>query len=350
MLPDERVFSVEGEPYCWRDVILAAVRWGEWRAAEQRARYGAACVRHAETTGDTLPAAAFDDAGREFRYARDLVTAQSMEEWLHRTGLSAHDWSNYLRRDLQRRLHPDGERALIARYPVADDAAVQLALVEAICSADLTRWAHTLAGRAAAHAVIAASGGGGQGEDPSANSEAPIDMHPFAVLWNEDPATLRTSARRLQRLDESFEQFRASLLTERALQDFVSARQLEWVRLDCRVMSFPDLGMAAEAALLLREDDQGFTSVYSVAHAQPRAAQFFLDQVDPLTRDCFMSARAGDLIGPIHVADEYVLYLIESKVLPTVRDADIRRRAESGVLEHGLDRQREQRVTWHAAQ
>ena len=133
------------------------------------------------------------------------------------------------------------------------------------------------------------------------------------------------------------------------MQDYLSSRQLDWVRFDCRVMAFPDRGMAAEAALLLREDGERFTSVYQVAHTAPRAAQFFLDQIDVSVRGYFLGSRSGDLIGPVRMDDEYVLYEVEERVVPTLRDAAVRRRAEDGVLRDALDQQIERRVRWTAA-
>ena len=352
MLADALVFTVEGEPYCWRDVILSAVQRGDWRAVERRTRQGAACVRHAEAAGSASSAAALEAAGREFRYAHDLVTAQSMEEWLQRRELSVQDWTAYLRRDLQRARWSANLDDLVARYPVSDEEAIRLTLVEATCSSELDSWARSLAERAAAHAFVVGSANP-TGQPPAAaqTPDAPADTlhaYPLSVLWGDDPAKLQQTARRLQRLEQSLNGFRAVMLTERAVQDYVSSRQLDWVRFDCRVMAFPDEGMAAEAALLLREDGEGFTSVFQVAHTVPRAAQFFLDQIEGSMRDHFLGSRPGDLIGPVRLEDEYVLYQVEEKVLPTVRDADVRRRAEDGVLNNALGLQSQQRVNWQA--
>ena len=352
MLADALVFSVEGESYCWRDVILSAVQRGDWRALERRTRQGAACVKHAEAAGSASPAAALESAGREFRYAHDLVTAQSMEEWLQRHELSVLDWTAYLRRDLQRARWSAHLDDLVARYPLSDEEAIRLTLVEAACSFKLDSWARSLAERAAAHAFVVASanptGQPAAAPTPDEQAEA-LQAFPLSVLRDDDPAKVQQTARRLQRLEQSLDGFRALLLTERAVQDYVRSRQLDWVRFDCRVMAFPNEGMAAEAALLLREDGEGFTGVYQVAHTEPRAAQFFLDQIDDSMRDHFLGSRPGDLIGPVRLESEYVLYQVEEKVLPTVRDADVRRRAEDGVLNNALGQQSQRRVNWQAA-
>jgi hypothetical protein len=349
MQPDALVFTVEGEPYSWRDVILSAVLRGDWRTAERRARQGAACVRHAEATGVGLPPGTLDAAGREFRYAHDLVTAQSMEEWLRRHGMSVPEWTACLRRNLLRARASENLDALADRHPISQEDAVRLTLIEAVCAGELSTWARALAERAAAHAHLQVGAPPASGDALVRTSE-PVDTSSLTVLWGDDPSTLDAAVRRLQRLDESLNGFRTSLLTERAVQDYISTRQLDWVRFDCRVMAFPNAGMAAEAALLLREDGEGFTSVYQVAHTEPRAAQFFLDQIEDSMRDHFLGSRPGDLIGPMHVDDEFVLYQIEEKVLPTIRDADVRRRAEEGVLSTALDQQFERRVDWRVAE
>jgi hypothetical protein len=346
MLVDELVFSVEEEPYRWRDVILAAAEAGEWHAAMTRARHGAACVKHAEVTGDPLAPGALDAAGREFRYARDLVTAASMEAWLARWGLSAKDWTGHIRRALQRARWLAMLDVLAERYPLGNDEATRIALIDAVCTGDLFRWARGLAGRAAAARAVATDGS----EEPADNllderviQEALVS----ATLLGTDTALLEDAMRRIQRVDHSFERFRATHITEPALHDFVGSRQLDWVRFDCRIMAFPEVGMAAEAALLLREDGEGFTGVYSVAHTLPRAAHFFFDEIDGPMRDQFLGAQRGDLVGPVQTGDEYALYLIEEKTLPSARDPRVRARAEEAVLKHALDQQVDRRVHWH---
>ena len=133
------------------------------------------------------------------------------------------------------------------------------------------------------------------------------------------------------------------------METFVAARQLEWIRFDCRVMAFPKEDMAAEAALLLREDGEGFTGVYPRRTPSRRRRAFCFDHhradaARPIPR------RAGAAIssGPMRAGDEYVLYLIEQKVLPTSRDPEIRRLAEDGVLGHVLKQQLDHHVEWHA--
>ena len=344
MLADTVVYSVDGESYCWRDVILSAVRRGEWSAVERRARLGAACVRHAEATGMSLPSSAVDAASREFRYARDLVTAQSMEDWLASREIQVQEWSAYLRRDLERARNTADPASLLGRYPVTDADATRLALIDAICGSELDAWAHALARESAAHAALATVPAE---RDDHAHADDPSSAHavPSTVVGG-DETLVRASVRRLAAIEESMREFRAATLTDKAVQDYVNGRQLDWVRFDCRLLAFPREEMAAEAALLLREDGEGFTGVYMVARTAPRVARFFLDQVDESLRDHFLGSRAGDLIGPVRIGAEYVLYEVEAKVLPSIHDDEVRTRAEQAVLALVMEQQVTRRVAW----
>lgn len=346
MLADEIVFSMDGEPYRWRDVIVAAIRWGDWRAVERRARHGAACVAHAEETGDPLPGGALDTAAREFRYDRDLITAQSMEEWLARWELTVSDWSGFISREVHRGRCAGDLEELAARYPLPDDEAAQLALVDAICTGDLERWARALAAHVATHGKAAGASASAQA-DQGEPVPPPSDLSLIAAVLGTESAALVNSAQRLEQVEDSFGRFCAAQVNDRALRDYVSQRQLDWIQFDCRMLAFPEEGMAAEAALMMREDGERFTGVYRVAHTEPRDARFFLDQIDDRVRDRFIGARPGDLLGPIHLDDEYVVYEIRKKVLPTPDDPAVRQRAEEGLLKVALDRQLDRQVRWH---
>jgi len=345
MLADEGVFSVDDETYCWRDVLLAAAECGDWRAAEARTRHGAACVRHAQTTADVLPPGALEIAGREFRYPRDLITAASMEDWLARWGLAAKAWTGSLRRELNAARWP-GSEALVHRYAIDAGEAARLTLIDAICDGDLERWARSLALRAAAAADV-------RDQQPADDQERPADAPLSETLrlaleaLGADAHGIEESSRRARRLDAAFSRFRDKHVTARAVDDLVKLRRLEWVRFDCQAMLFPDRDMAAEAALLLSEDGEEFTTVYRAAHAAPRAASFYFDALVESVRDRFLAARTGDLVGPVREGDEYALYLIQDKLLPDSRDPEVHRRAEEEVLQHALEQQLDRRVRWH---
>jgi hypothetical protein len=348
MLADELVFSIAGDGYRWRDVVVAAWTRGEWDAVERRSRQGNACVRAAQESGTSLPPGTLETAGHEFRYARELVTAHSMEEWLKAAGLTARDWTAHLRRELHRSHHspPPSLDELATRYPVDDAEAVQMALTDSTCNGEADRWARALAARVAANRTVAKVADGATERLTSEHLGAvPLAL---AQAVGFDDQTWRAAVRRIGDVERTFARFRSAQLTEQAVESYVASRQLEWIRFDCRIMAFPNEDMASEAALMLRDDGEGFTGVYVAAHTEPRRSRFLFDHLDPTLRDQFLAVQAGDLVGPMHMGDEFVVYLIEKKVLPSSSDPEIRRLAEEGVLGTALKQQVDHHVEWHA--
>ncbi|MGH7618965.1 MAG: hypothetical protein ACREPM_17230 [Gemmatimonadaceae bacterium] len=345
MPSDDLVFSIDGDGYRWRDVVVAAWRWGEWNPVERRAREGEACVRAAQASAVALPPGVLETAGQEFRYARELVTAHSMEQWFERTSVTAREWTAHLRRTLHLSRHapPPSLDTLVKEHPLGAADAARLAFVDAVCRGDLDRWAKSLAARVAAIRSVRPSDNG-----TTAHEHEYVHDEALAGLLGLDDGAWQAASGRIAAVDRAFEHFRAAQLTDHALETFVAGRQLEWIRFDCRVMAFPKREMAAEAAFLLREDGEGFTGVYRASHTEPRASRFLFDHIEPALRDQFIGTQPGDLIGPVRAGDEYVLYLIEQKVLPNAKDPDIRKLAEDGVLGHALQQQLDHHVEWHA--
>jgi hypothetical protein len=116
----EVAFVVGGISYSVADVVRAARRWGDWAVLETQVGQGLACLLHADATGEDAEDSELESAASEFRYARDLISAQDMQAWLAHWHLSLEQWTAYLRRTLLRarwsdldRRHPD--RPVIAR-------------------------------------------------------------------------------------------------------------------------------------------------------------------------------------------------------------------------------------------
>ena len=142
------VFSVGGADYLWEDVVMAAELRGDWARLRQRACEGIACLRRWEEEPDALGEAEIESAANEFRYERDLISAEEMEEWLARWGLTAEGWMDYVRASLLRQKW-SGDPAGLAAGSSSEEEIEEDIQAEAVCSGELRRLANTLAGRAA---------------------------------------------------------------------------------------------------------------------------------------------------------------------------------------------------------
>jgi hypothetical protein len=338
-LVGQPAFAVEGTVYFWEDAVLAARAWGDWAALEAEAREGVACARHLLAAGDSPTEEEEDAAATEFRVARDLLTAAQTEAWLRERGLGVASWQEHVRRALLRRKWAASLADLVARYP-ATDAQLRRALAAAgVCSGHLARFADKLAGRAAVHARL-------RGEPDGATAAVASDGGAGELLGLA-PEVCRAKLEALARLERSFERFCRQVVTAEAVRRQVSARYTDWIRVRYCWAGFPEEAMAREAALCVREDGEALADVAARAGVSVGRGQLYLEQVYPDLHDAFLSAREGELLGPVACGGEFRLFAVLEKVPPRETDPDVRRRAEQALVQGAVAREVESRVVWH---
>lgn len=317
------VFTVGPAQYRLSEIVQAARAWGDLDGLEEAARQGLACVKHAAET-ETLPTTAETDAAAsEFRYDRDLITADETEAWLDRWGLSVESWTAYLERLLLRQRWADELPDLVSRHPVSQEEIAETLHVEGLCSGQFGRVAHKLAAGLAA--CERARDEGWLVEDAGAT---------------EDPMSPA-------RLDAAIEQLRTHTVTPAAIRAEVAAHHLDWVRVDCELVSFADLPLAREATLCVREDGRELSQVAADARSVLHRENFYLEEVEPAWRDHLLGARAGDILGPLSRESSFVLLRVREKALPLPEDPAVRRRAEASLLDRALEQEISHRVKWH---
>jgi hypothetical protein len=325
MLPlrDDAILSVGGATYLGSDLVRAAQRWGDWAKLENQIRQGLACVARAEDTGDDVQDEELQAAASEFRYDRDLISGQEMEVWLARWSIDADDWMEYLRRRLLSERWATELLTTVARYPVRSEDIEEALRVEAICSGFLARTATKLAARAGAAARAREEG------------------------WLEEEAHQVDADTVLERVDVGFGRFCEGIVTEAALAAQLAAHRLDWIRMECRRLALPTLESAREAALCVREDGMDLDEVARSAGARVEVVSDFLENWEPALRGPLLAARTVDLLGPMESESGFLLVLVREKVLPSLQDPAVRRRATDQLLEAALAQEADSRVVWH---
>lgn len=345
------MFSVASRRYDWRDVLLWAKAWGGWAQFEGSVRLGLACARRAEEDAEAAgpDADLVESASNEFRYERGLLSAEEMEAWLRRSGLTADDWMASVERAALKRWWPDEAAAILEAYPVADADLEGALWCDGVCSGELGRYARELASRAAVYAGLrGADADFDRAIDPEVRDLLASQPRDVAVTARDlDPVALGERLAHLARLEVSLRRFSAQAVTPRAIRDRIGAKSLEWIRVDCQLLGVPDEERAREAALLVRADGLDLSEVARLAHTKMHEERVCLEDAQPLLRERLLSAAKGELIGPLRVGEEFLLVLVRDKLIPTEADPDIRRRAAADVLANGLAREVGARVAWH---
>ncbi|MGH2761729.1 MAG: hypothetical protein ACRDL0_08000 [Thermoleophilaceae bacterium] len=313
-----QVFSVDDEGYRWEDVVLAARAWGEWATVESGAAEGVACAHRAAAEGAPFSQDDLGSAASAFRYARHLLAGDEMKAWLERWELDVEGWEDFIRRSLMRERWSAELAETAARFPAPAGEVSRALWVDAICSGALEAFAHALAARAAVHAAL----------DP------PAERAP-------------ETASRIALLEESFHRFRERVLTSEALEQLVRARETDWLRFQCRALTFPHEGMAREAALCVRDDGMELEEVAGNAGASVERLHVLLEDAEPPLEDLLVSAGEGELLGPLPVGERFLLVSVDSKTNPSLEDSSIRERAERELVERAVRQEAINRVRWH---
>lgn len=315
---DRPVFTVDGEVFHWADVIAHARASGRWEELRLGARDGLACEAQYGDVEEEGVDEAIDEAAAEFRYDRELVTAEEMEAWLADTGISAEEWMGHIRRGVLRTRWADQLEEIRAEYPVTEAEIEEALRIDLACSGIGKALADEFALEAAAAAA----------------------MGPPGPLIEHDAM--------LSDLRERASDFRRRAVTPETIAREIAGNQVHWIRVDCRSISFDDEGHVREAAFCLREDGVDIDELAEDAGVEVHDEVFYLDDLAEDLHSRFLGAAAGDIIGPVQDGEMHTLYQVAEKVMPSPDDAELVRRAEERIVARALASEVSRRVRWHA--
>lgn len=338
---EQDVFSVGDQVFQWRDVVLAAVRWGDWSGVVSRARTGEALLA-AELDAEeaTLSADEVEAACNEFRYDRDLTTADETEAWLERWGLDLETWSSWITVGLLRdRAEPGVAEGDGAQEP--GEAAIQ---AEAVCSRALTRFAYRLASRAA----IAArsdqeSQPSGSGLEPD---EVPPEVDVGGLSLGLSPDEVRERFRMLAGLEGAYHRFAEAAVTPETIEARIRTHQADWIRVRTRSVLLSSEDVAREALLSIREDGASLEELAEDAATEVEEGSYYLEELEPAVLERLMAAQKGELVGPVRQEDRFGIFLVLDKLPPSSSDPVIADRARESLLDSAVSREVDNRVTW----
>lgn len=318
------VFSIKDNDYSWRNAILAAKFWGDWTGIVEQARDGLACLKYLEGASELPAPAEVEAAANEFRHAHILISAEETKAWLATWALSVGEWKDYFRRWLARQACATDIRALALQQKVTDEEVDRAIKAEAICSGQLSRLAFKLAGRAAV-----AEGSGLEN----------IGLRSLP----DDGERLKT----LARMEAAFNQFCEQVATPGAIKQRIASNYIYLTWFDCFSVSFPEEQSAREAALCVREDEISLDEVAREAKRAVCRRSFYIDDAEAELVGHLLGSQKGDLLGPMSLGGQWVLFLINKKILPSESDTRVRERARLAILRSAINREVNNRVKWN---
>jgi hypothetical protein len=338
---DRPVFAVGEVRYSWGDVVLFAMLTGRWGPLEREIQEGLACVRYAEQTGAEEPADAIDGFAADFRYERDLITAEETEVWLEARQLQAGEWMEWARREVLRQHWAGDLERLVEAYAAGPAEVVSAAAVDLLCGSRGRALVADLAKRAAATGFMEEAGEGFFAEPPPGAEER---IH--ALLPDLQRAETRARLSRLAALEQGYTRFRARAATPERIRRELEQGRLDWIRLHCRVIQFESETLAREAVLCVREDGLRVDEVAESAHAPVQEMRFYLGELDPELQPRLLAAAPRELVGPVPFENRHALFLVLDKELPDTQAPELREVIEQRAIARAETDQVNHRVRW----
>jgi len=328
------VFLCEDRPFDFRDVMDAAFFRGElesvWKGLLRLVAAGAkADAEELEVEDEAL-----ESAAEQFRYERDLITAEETERWLADRGLSLSDFSAHFVRHYWDQHWEDLEPRSVDYLSAPNDLR-ELLTSELVLSGELDRMALRLSRRIAAR--CAANGQNVGAELIDEERARFLERHGLTESqfdnWLERIGRDSVWLSEMLAMEAIYRRDCAALLTQREREREIGALRLPLTRFEVETVEFDSLDSAREALLCVREDGMALEEIASEGRYPYRKPQLLLEEIPDDLQQKFLSVHPGEILEPIPRGDGFHLYRVIGKEGPDPNDPIVRKRVESVILD-----------------
>jgi len=119
----------------------------------------------------------------------------------------------------------------------------------------------------------------------------------------------------LSRLEAAWREFTARNAPPEALRALIAARQLDWMRFTVQTVLAPDVEVAREVTLCVREDGRPIEQVAAAARLRAETIEWWLEDVEPAVREALVGAMPGDVLGPLALKEGHLILAVGNKRL-----------------------------------
>ncbi len=298
------VFSAAGRDFTIDEVLLAARARGDLEPIEAETAEALSCARYAEEEGFELDEDAVQAASDEYRYQKDLVTAEDTERWLHQRGLTLEDFGAHLERRHWRFRFHDQASELAREFPPSPNDVETALWPDVMLESHFETLARALAWRVAAH----------------------LERKPAPALG---PALEED----LPLLERSYEEERLRTLAPENCARALKTRHQSLIRVVLERASCASDEIAQEAVLCVREDGEPLQEVAARTASRFSVTTSFAESLPESLQQRCLSALAGEVFPPIPDEDAYSVIRLVEKIEPDLSDAEVRGRVEQWLLD-----------------
>jgi hypothetical protein len=315
------LFEIGSQKFAWEDMVLSAQLRNDWHLLLKRIRMRLSCCKYVQEKRTKVTESEIDAEAVIFREARNLISADEMEQWLENKHLTVEEWQSYIERNVI--VHKFREEFMEAhkKYSILKDEVDEVLFLEGVCSRAFTVFSYKLAARAALFVEK-------QG-DSVPNLIADLN-EPLRSRWEALKTKIQSESHleHLLKLEIFYRKFWKTVVTEELLEEEIDSRAQELIKFQLVSLSFAEETAALEGALCIRQDGMSLEQVAEEADAGFQEETIYLLEIDSAIRDILMGAKRGDLVGPLQDSKgEFQLIRIIDKQKATTQDQEARKQA-----------------------
>ena len=296
------LFTVDGMTYSWGDALAWAAARGTLEELRQTVLRGMAALARAAGRPEAIVTEELSAAAVRFRYQRRLLSAEELDAWLRRWGLTVNEWGGYL------------ERSLLLKQGVGDDdpppdgtEIAEAEFVDAVCSGFLEREALGFAA------------------DTALANLTPVEAAGDRAVMIERTLGAAALARAGAVSESSLER---EIARQGAGLDAARARRARASRAG---------GRKGGCALHPSSTVVRWPTSPRSVRGRCRALSVYLGDLEPSLQPSLLAAQPGELVGPVEERDGFVLLAVNEREPAAATDPELRRRAETLLVERARE-------------
>jgi len=330
------VFTSPNASHRVQDILDFAWFLGVLQPLAREVQVGRARQESAAAQGLEADLAAITHAADEFRYERDLLTAEEAEAWLADRDVSQLQFSeSFTRKYWCARLEEPSEDG-VPSPPYPELAHPELMRAESILSGDFDRVVTSLSWRMA----TVVDRGGKPLPDPNAALAAALDRFFERTEFTEEglPAALEQASHDRAWLDRFLEieavylEYRKTVVTDQQRARVLPALRLGLIRVEFEATTVPNLNAAREAALCLREGEMTIDEIAAQFESEVHRNTVFLEDLPEELQQSFISAGIGGVLEPKAEEGGIPVTRILHRLEPDLNDEEVRYRVDERLL------------------
>ena len=344
------VLSCDQKDFTVRDVTDAAWFRGSLQLDWEQLLYARACEQIAEDSELVTDDEILQSMSEEFRYERELLTAEETEHWLASHDLSEEDFTNYfVRRYWGKHLNREVQNQK-SDFLAATPDLIELLRVDLVLSSRVNRHVSDLSWRLAALLNCRQTRGVLLAE--AQQHERLRFLERTGYTETSIPAALEALGRDPHWLNDCLEMEAAyrlicdELLTDERRSRTLTVLRLPLTRIEVETMTVQSPDAATEAVLCLRENQCSMSDLASECGSSCERTSVLLGDCSENMQQALLSSSPGNILAPQRDEGAFVVCRLISKTEPSLRDDDVIAQLDWRLLQTHFSELTCERVRW----